>query len=45
MDPKNEASPNEKIPPSEATSQYPLPSGVEAMPTVGALRSIDAADP
>ena len=32
------ASPKVKIPPSEATSQYPRPSGVEAIPTIGLLR-------
>jgi hypothetical protein len=26
------------MPPSEATSQYPLPLGVVAMPTIGRLR-------
>ena len=28
------------MPPSEATSQYPPPSGVAAMPTTGLLRSM-----
>ncbi len=35
MLPKKCASPYEKIPPSEATSQYPPPSGVDAIPTTG----------
>ncbi len=30
------ASPNENTPPSDATSQYPLPVGVAVMPTMGA---------
>ena len=38
MEPTNAASPNAKMPPSLATSQYPPPSDVAAMPTIGALR-------
>ena len=45
VEPKNCASPNEKMPPSEATSQYPLPSGVEAMPTIGLLRVMPPVEP
>ena len=37
VDPWNAASPKEKMPPSEATSQYPWPDGVAAMPTMGRL--------
>ncbi len=33
------------MPPSEAASQYPPPSGVAAMPTTGLLRVIPPADP
>ena len=35
VDPWNAASPKAKIPPSDATSQYPPPSGVTAIPTMG----------
>jgi hypothetical protein len=34
-EPENTASPKVKIPESAATSQYPLPSGVGVMPTIG----------
>src|ERR1041385_5758374 len=34
------ASPNEKIPPSEPTSQYPAPVGVAAIETIGLFRCI-----
>ena len=37
VEPKKPASPKLKMPPSEATSQYPPPSGVAAMPTIGEL--------
>ena len=40
VEPKNEASPKLKMPPSEATSQYPCPDGVAAMPTMGALSAV-----
>ena len=33
------------MPPSEATSQYPPPSGVAAMPTIGLFSAILPADP
>ena len=33
------------MPPSEATSQYPPPSGVAAMPTIGLLSAMPPADP
>ena len=36
VEPKKRASPNVKIPPSAATSQYPCPEGVAVMPTTGA---------
>ena len=35
MEPRNAASPKAKIPPSEATSQYPAPLAVGVMPTMG----------
>ena len=34
------ASPNEKMPPSEATSQYRRRPGTAAMPTTGLLRTM-----
>ncbi len=37
VEPRKAASPKEKIPPSEATSQYPCPLAVGAMPTTGLL--------
>src|SRR5947199_2784296 len=45
VEPKNLALPKVKIPPSVATSQYPLPSGVDAIPTIGLLSLIDPAEP
>ena len=45
VEPKNWASPNEKMPPSEAVSQYPSPSGVGAIPTIGRLRCMPPVDP
>src|SRR5580704_1830 len=33
------------MPPSDATSQYPWPSGVAAMPTIGRLSRVDGASP
>ena len=39
-EPSKPASPKVKMPPSAATSQYPLPSGVAAMPTIGALSTM-----
>ena len=44
-EPKKVASPKAKTPPSEATSQYPAPSGVGAMATIGALRCMPPVDP
>ena len=44
-DPKNPASPKLKTPPSEATAQYPLPSGVFAPPTMGLLSLVPPRDP
>ena len=38
MEPWKPASPNENTPPSLATSQYPWPSVVGAIPTIGAFR-------
>ncbi len=35
--PENPASPKVKTPASWPTSQYPFPSGVGAMPTIGSL--------
>ena len=40
VEPKNEASPKLKMPPSAATSQYPCPDGVAAMLTTGALSAV-----
>ena len=37
-EPSKGASPKQNTPPSEATIQYPPPSGVVAMPTTGWLR-------
>ena len=45
VDPKNSASPKLKMPPSVATSQYPLPDGVAAMPTIGWFRRMSPVDP
>ncbi len=45
VDPKKRASPKLKIPPSPATSQYPLPDGVAAMPTIGAFSGRPCIDP
>ena len=39
MEPSNWASPKEKIPPSVATIRYPAPSGVAAMPAIGAFKA------
>src|SRR3954467_11038953 len=44
VDPKNGAS-EAKMPPSVATSQYPAPDGVDAMPTTGLLRRLPPVDP
>lgn len=45
VEPRNTASPKAKIPPSAATSQYPLLEGVDAMPTTGELRAAPAPAP
>ena len=45
VDPKNLASPKVNTPPSDATNQYPPPSGVAAMPTTGLFRTIPPVDP
>jgi hypothetical protein len=44
-DPRNGASPKLKTPPSEATSQYPFPSEVAAIPTTGWFRCAPPMDP
>ena len=38
------ALPREKTPPSDATSQYPPPSDMAAMPTMGALSALPPID-
>src|SRR2546422_10786450 len=45
VEPKKPAFPKAKMPPSEATSQYPPLSGVAAMPTIGLLSLIDPVEP
>ena len=45
VEPKKPASPKEKIPPSAASSKYPRPSGVGAMPTTLWLRGVLAMFP
>src|SRR6516165_5963429 len=45
IDPKNAADPKLKIPPSAATSQYPRPSGVDAIPTIGDTSGSPPIDP
>ena len=45
VDPENAAFPKAKIPPSEATSQYPPPSGVAAIPTMGLLSEMAPVEP
>ena len=45
MEPWNAASPKLKMPPSEATSQYPSPSRVEAMPTIGLFSGLPPMEP
>src|SRR2546429_240973 len=45
VEPKKPASPKAKMPPSDATSQYPLPVGVAASPTIGRLRARLPVDP
>src|SRR5579884_3640005 len=45
IEPKYCASPKEKTPPSVDTSQYPPPSGVEAMPTAGEVSPAPPGEP
>ncbi len=45
VDPRNTASPKEKIPPSDATNQYPAPDGVAATPTIGWFNRIPPVEP
>ena len=45
VDPKKRAEPNENTPPSSATNQYPLPSGVGVMPTTGRFSRIPPVEP
>ena len=45
MEPSNGASPKANIPPSLAVSQYPLPSGLAAMPTTGSFRGLPPIEP
>ena len=45
MEPKKPASPKLKTPPSEAMSQYPPPSVVAAMPTMGLTRGRPPMEP
>ena len=44
-EPKNPASPKLKIPPSDATNQYPRPDGVAAIPTIGRFNGIAPIEP
>src|ERR1700685_4160951 len=44
-DPRKVAFPKENTPPSEATNQYPPPSGVAAMPTMGLLSAMPPVEP
>ncbi len=45
VEPRKDASPKLKMPPSDATSQYPAPDGVAAMPTMGWLRRSAPVEP
>ena len=45
MEPRKGASPKLKMPPSDATSQYPLPSGVAATATTAALSGLPPMEP
>ena len=45
MDPRKVASPKAKIPPSEATSQYPPPSRVVVIATMGRSSGRPPIDP
>ena len=44
-DPLKVASPKAKMPPSDATIQYPRPSWVGAMPTMGSFRWLPPMEP
>src|SRR5438445_11842188 len=45
VEPKKGAAPKLKTPPSAATSQYPLPSGLTAAATIGWTRWMEPAEP
>ena len=45
VEPKNGASPKAKMPPSLATSQYPFPLGLDAIPVMGLLSFNEPVDP
>ncbi len=45
VDPWKAASPKAKMPPSDATNQYPLDDGVGAMPTMGWSRGLPPMEP
>jgi hypothetical protein len=45
IEPADVASPRGKMPPSDATIQYPLPSGVGALPTIDPTPDLPARDP
>ena len=45
IDPWKAASPKLKMPPSDATSQYPSPSWVAAMPTIGLFSGLPPIEP
>ena len=45
VEPWKAASPKEKIPPSDATIQYPLADGVDATPTIGRCNATLAVEP
>jgi hypothetical protein len=45
VEPWKAASPKAKMPPSVATSQYPLPDGVDAIPTTGLFSVMAPVEP
>ena len=45
VEPKKPASPNEKIPPSDATNQYPRPVGVATIATIGLFSRMPPVEP
>ena len=45
VEPRKSASPKAKMPPSDATIQYPRADGVSAMPTMGRLRWMAPVEP